>query len=258
MNQTISNLTVDRDGTQFISVSGQLRFAANGTPAPNVRTLISSRPLQTYRSFPVQGSDTSRLVGEAVTDGNGSFLVIGFPGEPSAPGMHNIVVEHRQSGYVSNDAVVYDGYVNVTDNTTIEHTAPLAINSPVVGAGATTVIEGRLSLFNPTVRGNLNLPNQTVWLTYTSAVDGLQNFSAEADSSGSWTISLNLERKRTQGQPVCDPWVFWMARHLRSRKQPSAVPLAAFNHPNHAQRHRCTQLDSHDSGPTFKQQRPHS
>ena len=59
-------------------------------------------------------------------------------------------------------------------------------------------------------------------------MDGLQNFSAEADSSGSWTISL--ERKRAQGQPVCDPWVFWMARHLRSRKQPSAVPLAAFNH----------------------------
>ena len=199
VNQTISNLTVDRDGTQFISVSGQLRFAANGTPAPNVRTLIYLSPTADVPLIPGPGSDTGRLVGEAVTDGNGSFLVIGFPAEPSAPGMHNIVVEHRQSGYVSNDAVVYDGFVNVTDNTTIEHTAPLAINSPVVGAGATTVIEGRLSLFSPPFEPYLNLPNQTVWLTYTSAVDGLQNFSAEADSSGSWTISLNLSENEPRG-----------------------------------------------------------
>ena len=36
----------------------------------------------------------------------------GLPERPNGPGMHNIVIEHRQSGYVSHDGVVFDGFVN--------------------------------------------------------------------------------------------------------------------------------------------------
>jgi len=118
---------------------------------------------------------------------------------PTAPGMHNIVIEHRQSGYVSHDSVIFDGFVNLTDNSTIEHTAPLAINAPIAGAGATTVIEGRLVLANQPIEEIVNMPNQTVWMTYTSAVDGAQNFSAQTDASGAWTITLNLSETEPRG-----------------------------------------------------------
>ena len=44
-----------------------------------------------------------------------------------------------------------------------------------------------------------NMPNQTVWLTYTSSVDGAQNLSAQTDASGSWTMTLNLSETETLG-----------------------------------------------------------
>ena len=46
------------------------------------------------------------------------------------------------------------------------------------------------------------MPNQTVWLAYTSSVDGAQNFSAQTDLSGSWTITLNLSETETPWQPA--------------------------------------------------------
>ena len=43
------------------------------------------------------------------------------------------------------------------------------------------------------------MPNQTVWFSYTSSVDGAQNFSAQTDLSGSWTITINLSETETLG-----------------------------------------------------------
>ena len=199
VNQTISTFTVARDGTESISVSGQLRYAANGTPASNIRVFAYLSPVSDAPFVPGPGADLSLLLEENITDPNGNFSMIGFPDAPSAPGMHNIVIEHRQSGYVSHDGVIFEGYVNLTENTTIVHTAPLAINTPVVGAGATTVLEGRLALANEPIDEISNLPNQTVWLSYTSSVDGAQNLTAQTDISGSWSISLNLSEAETLG-----------------------------------------------------------
>ena len=199
VNQTISTFTVARDGTESISVSGQLRYAANGTPASDIRVFAYLSPVSDAPFVPGPGADLSLLLEENITDPNGNFSMIGFPDAPSAPGMHNIVIEHRQSGYVSHDGVIFEGYVNLTENTTIVHTAPLAINNPVVGAGATTVLEGRLALANEPIDEISNLPNQTVWLSYTSSVDGAQNLTAQTDISGSWSISLNLSEAETLG-----------------------------------------------------------
>ena len=38
VNQTISTMTVARDGTDTITVSGQLRYVANGTPVQDIRS----------------------------------------------------------------------------------------------------------------------------------------------------------------------------------------------------------------------------
>ena len=199
VNQTISTLTVARDGTETITVTGQLRYVANGTPIEDIRVLSYLTPVADAEFVPGSGATQERLLDENITDANGTFTLTGFPGAPSAPGMHNIVIEHRQSGYVSHDGVIFDGYVNLTENASINHTAPLAINAPVAGAGATTVLEGQLVLANQPSEEISNMPNQTVWLSYTSSVDGAQNFSAQTDLSGSWTITLNLSETETLG-----------------------------------------------------------
>ena len=199
VNQTISTLTVARDGTETITVSGQLRYVANGTPIQDIRVLSYLTPVSDAPFVPGFGATQDRLLDENLTDANGTFTLSGFPAAPTAPGMHNIVIEHRQSGYVSHDGVIYDGYVNLTENATLNHTAPLAINAPIAGAGATTVLEGRLVLAQQPTDEIFNMPNQTVWLTYTSSVDGAQNLSAQTDASGSWTMTLNLSETETLG-----------------------------------------------------------
>ena len=199
VNQTISTLTVARDGTETITVTGQLRYVANGTPIQDIRVLSYLTPVADAPFVPGAGATQERLLDENITDANGTFTLTGFPAAPTAPGMHNIVLEHRQSGYVSHDGVIFDGFVNLTDNATLNHTAPLAINAPIAGAGATTVLEGRLVLAQEPTDEIFNMPNQTIWLAYTSSVDGAQNFSAQTDASGSWTLTLNLSEAETLG-----------------------------------------------------------
>ena len=168
VNQTISTMTVARDGTDTITVTGQLRYVANGTPIQDIRVFSYLTPAADAEFVPGAGATQEILLDENITDANGTFTLTGFPSAPAAPGMHNIVIEHRQSGYVSHDGVIFDGFVNLTENATLNHTAPLAINAPIAGAGATTVLEGRLVLANQPVDEIFNMPNQTVWLSYTS------------------------------------------------------------------------------------------
>ena len=92
-------------------------------------------PVADAEFVPGPGATQEILLDENITDANGTFTLTGFPSAPAAPGMHNIVVEHRQSGYVSHDGVIFDGFVNLTENATLNHTAPLAINAPIAGAG---------------------------------------------------------------------------------------------------------------------------
>ena len=121
VNQTISTMTVARDGTDTITVTGQLRYVANGTPVQDIRVFSYLTPVADAEFVPGPGATQERLLDENITDANGTFTLKGFPGAPSAPGMHNIVVEHRQSGYVSTDGVIYDGFVNLTENATLNH-----------------------------------------------------------------------------------------------------------------------------------------
>ena len=199
VNQTISSLTMNRDGNDEISTSGQLRFAENGTPATSIRVFAYLVPADETSLVPGSAGTSDRLIGENMTDANGNFTFTGLPNLAPIPGMHNIVIEYRQSGYVPTAAVVYDGYINVTENSTLIHTAPLPVNSPVAGAGATTVIEGVLEFSNPPVDLFEELPNQTVWLSFTSSVDGAQNLTGLVDNSGAWAITLNLSETETKG-----------------------------------------------------------
>ncbi len=199
VNQTISTLTWSRDSTQDINVTGQLRYAENGTPASEVPVFAYLVPVSEANLVPGPGGPMERLISEGRTDANGTFNFTGVPDAPTAPGMHNIVVEYRQFGYVPNGGAIYDSYVNMTENSTLFHTAPAVINAPVAGAGATTVIEGLLEFENQPLDVFFQLPDQTVWLTYTSSVDGAQNLTGLVDSAGAFTFTLNLSEFETKG-----------------------------------------------------------
>ena len=112
-----------------ITVTGQLRYVANGTPIEDIRVLSYLTPWPTPSSSPVQGPPRT-LVGREHHRRRRDLHADRFPPEHQrAPGMHNIVIEHRQSGYVSHDGVVFDGYVNLTENSsesyrTVGHQRP--------------------------------------------------------------------------------------------------------------------------------------
>jgi len=86
----------------------------------------------------------------------------------------------------------------VTDDAVLRHTAPELVNEPVVGAGATTTLEGYLELQSPAVDVINELPNQTVWLSFTSLVNGFTNVSGDVDQSGFWSIELSLDPFETK------------------------------------------------------------
>ena len=117
--------------------------------------------------------------------------------------MYRVVVKLDQQGYVSESGIVYDGYVNVTDDSVINHTGPNAINAPIAGAGALTVIEGTLKLESPPFDavqnvGILDDSPPEIWLSFTSSVNGFTNLSSPLNSDGSWSIELELDPLETK------------------------------------------------------------
>ena len=74
----------------------------NGTPASEIPVFAYLVPVSDANLVPGPGGSMDRLIGEFRTDANGTFNFTGAPDSPSAPGMHNIVIEYRQSGYVPN------------------------------------------------------------------------------------------------------------------------------------------------------------
>ena len=165
VNQTISTMTVAHDGTETITVSGQLRYVANGTPVQDIRVLSYLTPVADAEFVPGPGAALERLRREHDRTQTGRLRPQVSP-TPLLPWMHNIGL-NIVNPVMLNDGVIFDGFVNLTDNATLNHTAPQAINAPIAGAGATTVLEGRLVLANQPVDEILNMPNQTVWLSYT-------------------------------------------------------------------------------------------
>ena len=159
-------------------------------------------PLAEVAGVPGPAAIPNYEIGALITDQNGTFEFIGSPLEPGAPGIHRIVIRHLQSGYVSEDGIIYDGYVNVTDDAIINHTGPNAINAPIVGAGATTIITGQLSLENtPTnvfssIASSDSVPE--VWLSFTSSVNGSVNLTSAVGFDGSWSIEVELDPLETK------------------------------------------------------------
>jgi transglutaminase-like putative cysteine protease len=198
VNQTISTLTWDRDGSQNFTVTGQLRYTDNATPVANHVVSLYLVPNSQLSLVPGSGSGQDRLLQTIATDANGTFNISGNPTFPAAPGVQRIVLVTQQGGYIGNEGLPFDDFINVTDDSVLRHTAPELVNEPVVGAGATTTLEGYLELQSPAVEVIGELPNQTVWLSFISSVNGLTNISGDVDPSGFWSIELTLDALETK------------------------------------------------------------
>ena len=197
-NQSISTFEWDRNGSQDITVSGQLLYADNSTPIPDIPLVAYLVRTDEINDVPGAAAVPGREFGSIITDSNGNFTINGTPTNPILPGFTQIVINHKQSGYVGDDGIAFDDILNVTDDSEIVHIAPNAINSPVVGAGATTLISGLLQLeSNPQLIDDY-YDGLSVWLSYTSSVDGAQNLTGEVQDDGSWSIEVTLDPLETK------------------------------------------------------------
>ncbi|DAC70887.1 MAG TPA: hypothetical protein D7I16_01915, partial [Candidatus Poseidoniales archaeon] len=143
----------DRDlSAGSIAISGNLLFLDNQTAIEqhNIRAFLV--PLVDAFNGVSGLNSPERLIEFNVTDSNGFFDIQGLPIEIIEPGFGAIMLEVEQKGYVSGRTLLTPNssstgaanswWMNITDDATVNHTSPSAINAPIVGAGATTIIEG--------------------------------------------------------------------------------------------------------------------
>jgi hypothetical protein len=198
-NQTLAPLTWDRDMTQNFTFDGQFRFTENTSVIENTELKAYLIPIEEVASVPGSAVTSSRLIGTSTTDLEGNFSFSGSPNEANMPGLHVIAIVHQSSGFVSNDAIIYSMLINVTDDSNLSHSVPLAVNSPVVGAGSLTILQGDLTLENDPNGLTDKFDSQLVWLSFTSSFNGSNNISGLISPSGSWSINLELDVTETIG-----------------------------------------------------------
>ncbi|MEC7279913.1 MAG: hypothetical protein VXV98_07715, partial [Candidatus Thermoplasmatota archaeon] len=106
--------------------------------------------------------------------------------------------QHVEQGYVANGGITLDSAINVSDNTTLSHQGPSAINAPIVGAGATTEISGLLQAETIPQGVFESLEGLEVWLSFTSSVNGSVNLTTPVNPDGSWVFDLTLDEFETK------------------------------------------------------------
>ena len=199
----------DRDlSAGSISISGNLLYLENQTAIEQQSIRAFLVPLVDAFNGVSGLNSAERLIEFNVTDSNGFFDIQGLPIEIIEPGFGAIMLEVEEKGYVAGRTILTPNssstgaanswWINVTDDATVNHTSPSAINAPIVGAGATTIIEGFIGYEQEPFNDASLVVNSTVWLSFNSAVNGAQNISAQVDPSGTWAIELTLDELETK------------------------------------------------------------
>jgi transglutaminase-like putative cysteine protease len=198
VNLTWTPTTYDRNGLVEMNVSGTLQYVENVTAIPDITLRGFVVSTADVGDVPGPAASVGNLFGTITTDSNGNFAMNGTMTTPAAPGYASIVLEHIQNGYVSHDGLDLGVFVNMTDDSNISHSSPGPVDSPVVGAGATTVLSGQLLFVNNDTSGAENIGPLTVWLDFTSSEDGATNLSGTVGPSGVWEINVTLDELETK------------------------------------------------------------
>ena len=197
-NLSWSPTTYDRDGQTEVVVSGTLQYLDNSTAIPGITLRGYVVGVEDVDNVPGSAASFDNLFGTITTDSSGNFVINGTMESAVIPGFATIVIEHIQSGYVSYDGIDLGVFINITDDSLISHLEPGAIDQPVLGAGATTVISGQLLLENNDTSGTENIAGLEVWLDYVSSEDGQTNISGTVGPSGIWEINVTLDELETK------------------------------------------------------------
>ena len=94
---------------------------------------------------------------------------------------------------------IYQSWINLTDDSVINHEFPQAIGSPVVGAGSTTTIQGQIEYENAPEDYTFEGGTSSIFLTFTSSFNGTNNLTGLVTPSGSWSVNVELDETETLG-----------------------------------------------------------
>ena len=197
VNITWTPTNYDRDGSTEVNVTGTLQYTDNTTGIPGIllKAYLVDDELATL--VPGIGATDANYIGFFETDSNGNFSINGTVFDAPPTGFAKIVIETVQSGYVSNDGIDLNVFVNITDDANLTHQTPLAIDQPILGAGATTTLTGSL-LFENNMTSGTDLLGLSVWLDFTSSVDGATNLTGTVGPNGIWEINVTLDELETK------------------------------------------------------------
>jgi len=198
VNLSWTPTTYDREGLVDVNVSGTLQYVSNSTTIPDITLRGFVVSVSDVTNVPGAASIFDNLFGAITTDSNGTFSMNGTMLNPVSPGYASIVIEHLQNGYVSHDGLDLGVFINITDDSSINHSEPTPIDNPVLGAGATTVLSGQLLFENNVTSGSGDLGSLSVWLDFISSEDGATNLSGIVGPSGVWEINVTLNELETK------------------------------------------------------------
>ena len=192
VNLTWTPTEYDRDGSSEINVTGTLQYTENTTGISGILLKAYLVDEESAQFVPGFAATDANFIGLFETDSNGNFSINGTIFESPPAGFAKIVIHHAQSGYVSNDGIDVGVFVNLTDDANLTHESPLAVDQPILGAGATTTLTGKL-LFENNITSGTDLLDIEVWLNFTSSVDGVTNLSGIVGEDGNWEINVTLD-----------------------------------------------------------------
>ena len=201
-NQTITPLSIDRDLTDRFEFSGQFVFADNSTQIPNYNLSAFLVPF----SNPSAELTEELSVGQVTTDANGNFTFNDILSVELDPGVYSLLLRHSAFELIPRDVILFSSWVNLTDDSVITHEFPLVVGAPIVGAGSTTTIQGQIEYENVPVGYSFDSGESSIYLSFTSSVNGSNNISGIVTTSGAWSINLELDETETLGLISAELW----------------------------------------------------
>ena len=144
LNQSINPLTIDRDLTDIFDFSGQFVYADNSTPIGDYDLTAYLVPLSNPQAELVE----EMLVADVTTDQDGNFSFSGTLAISLDPGVYTLLMKYGAFELIPSDVIIFENWINLTEDSSIIHEFPEAIGSPVVGAGSTTTIQGQIEYEN--------------------------------------------------------------------------------------------------------------
>ena len=104
----------DRDGSAEVVITGNLTYSGNSSGAEGIT--LTGFVLDPTEVDLLNPSQELGRVNQDVSNLTGGFRINGTIKEVGLPGFKNIVIHHRQTGYVAPGSITLDPFMNITDD----------------------------------------------------------------------------------------------------------------------------------------------